>query len=279
MTFFEAVRRLSATERFLLAWGMVPLGGIPEYCDEALSDAIEYLNKSGGASDVKVQLLGTRVILRAETASFSRAEDDLGALMLTPAATNFVHAACALYSTNRAALNPNRPDNPFGIVEHGWARWRIESRWLRLNGDVSRAEWIERWQETQSQRKKWRYLVVFGVGALLQLAGLCVLAGFAIPRWRGMPQTVPLPLFEEMLFRGVLFVALRRRLSLVWAAAASGVVFGAIHFYALPGFAAVSAFGFLNAIAYEKTGSLAPCVAAHMLTNLLLVGGTSWIYS
>jgi len=47
--------------------------------------------------------------------------------------------------------------------------------------------------------------------------------------------------------------------------------------YSLPGFLGVAAFGFVCAIAREKTGSLLPCIFAHCLTNLLLLGGEVWV--
>ena len=44
------------------------------------------------------------------------------------------------------------------------------------------------------------------------------------------------PLFEELAFRGVLYLSLRRRFGAFTAAVASAALFGALHFYSLPGF-------------------------------------------
>jgi membrane protease YdiL (CAAX protease family) len=87
------------------------------------------------------------------------------------------------------------------------------------------------------------------------------------------------PLLEEILFRGLLFATLRRRLRLLPAAALSALAFSAIHCYSPPGFLGVAAFGFVTAVAYEQTRSLVPCIVAHMITNLLLIGGPAWVYS
>ena len=81
------------------------------------------------------------------------------------------------------------------------------------------------------------------------------------------------PFLEEVLFRGLLFGALRSRLNLIPAAAISAAAFGLTHFYSLPGFLGVTMFGFLCAIGREKTGSLLVPIVAHMLTNLFLIGG------
>jgi len=85
------------------------------------------------------------------------------------------------------------------------------------------------------------------------------------------------PLMEEIVFRGLLYGALRTRLLPLPAAGISAVFFGATHFYGLPGFTGVTLFGFWCALAREKTGSLLPGIAAHMLTNLFIVGGQAWI--
>jgi len=85
------------------------------------------------------------------------------------------------------------------------------------------------------------------------------------------------PLMEEIVFRGLLYGALRTRLAPLPAAAISAVLFGATHFYGLPGFLGVTLFGFWCALAREKTGSLLPGIAAHMLTNLFIVGGQAWV--
>jgi membrane protease YdiL (CAAX protease family) len=76
------------------------------------------------------------------------------------------------------------------------------------------------------------------------------------------------PLGEEVAFRGVLYPALRRRFGVAPAAALSAAVFAVAHGYGVLGFAAVFWSGILWALAYERTGSLWPCIVAHAAGNL-----------
>ncbi|HYY05136.1 MAG TPA: CPBP family intramembrane glutamic endopeptidase, partial [Candidatus Limnocylindria bacterium] len=76
------------------------------------------------------------------------------------------------------------------------------------------------------------------------------------------------PVFEELVFRGLLFGTLRRRLGPAAAALVSAAVFALAHGYGVIGFAAVFWSGLLWAWAYERTGSLAPSIAAHAVDNL-----------
>jgi len=76
------------------------------------------------------------------------------------------------------------------------------------------------------------------------------------------------PLGEEVAFRGVLYPALRARFGVAPATALSAAVFAAAHGYGMPGFAAVFWSGVLWAVAYERTGSLWPCIIAHSIGNL-----------
>lgn len=85
------------------------------------------------------------------------------------------------------------------------------------------------------------------------------------------------PIYEEIVFRGLLYGALRNRFSASAAAGLSALVFAGTHIYSMPGFLAVAAFGFFCALARKKTGSLLPCILAHALTNLLILGGDLWV--
>jgi len=80
------------------------------------------------------------------------------------------------------------------------------------------------------------------------------------------------PIYEEIAFRGVLFPALRERFGLWPAALGSSIVFGSVHFYSLPGFLGVAAFGLVNALACHYTRSLLPSMAAHIGTNFTILG-------
>ncbi len=76
------------------------------------------------------------------------------------------------------------------------------------------------------------------------------------------------PVFEELVFRGLLFGTLRCRLGPAPAAVVSAGVFALAHGYGVLGFAAVFWSGVLWAWAYEQTGSLVPAVTAHAVDNL-----------
>jgi membrane protease YdiL (CAAX protease family) len=76
------------------------------------------------------------------------------------------------------------------------------------------------------------------------------------------------PVIEEILFRGLLFATLRARLGLGASASLSAAIFAVAHGYGAAGFIAVFWSGVLWAVAYEKTGSLLPSIAAHAVDNL-----------
>jgi membrane protease YdiL (CAAX protease family) len=75
------------------------------------------------------------------------------------------------------------------------------------------------------------------------------------------------PIFEELVFRGLLYGSLRARFSWPIAGVASALVFGLAHGYGTAGFFSVFLSGILWAWLYERTGSLLPCVAAHVVNN------------
>lgn len=74
------------------------------------------------------------------------------------------------------------------------------------------------------------------------------------------------PFAEELLFRGVIFAGLAQRLPLGWAAAISGVIFGAAHLdpWSIVPLAIV---GTGLALLYRRTGSLWPNIIAHATFN------------
>jgi membrane protease YdiL (CAAX protease family) len=75
------------------------------------------------------------------------------------------------------------------------------------------------------------------------------------------------PVFEELIFRGLLYGTLRARLSWPLAAAGSALVFALAHGYGIAGFLSVFLSGLLWAWIYERTGSLLPSMAAHAVNN------------
>jgi uncharacterized protein len=75
------------------------------------------------------------------------------------------------------------------------------------------------------------------------------------------------PVFEEIIFRGLLYGTLRTRLTWPVAALASAMVFALAHGYGAAGFLSVFVSGLLWAWMYERTGSLLPSMAAHVVNN------------
>jgi len=85
------------------------------------------------------------------------------------------------------------------------------------------------------------------------------------------------PLFEELVFRGLLFATLRRRFGFWLSATLSAAIFALAHGYGLLGFASVIFSGLLWAWVYEKTGSLLPGMVAHALNNLMVCLTEMWL--
>jgi CAAX protease family protein len=75
------------------------------------------------------------------------------------------------------------------------------------------------------------------------------------------------PVFEELIFRGLLYGTLRARLAWPLAALGSALVFALAHGYGAAGFLSVFLSGVLWAWVYERTGSLLPSMAAHVVNN------------
>lgn len=94
----------------------------------------------------------------------------------------------------------------------------------------------------------------------------------------GIDAAVWAPLFEEILFRGVLYATLRIRFKPLPAALASAALFSAIHLYSWPGFFVILWSGLVWAWAYERTRSLWPTIFAHAMHNFVLVVHVFAIY-
>ncbi|HEU4368428.1 MAG TPA: CPBP family intramembrane glutamic endopeptidase [Methylomirabilota bacterium] len=75
------------------------------------------------------------------------------------------------------------------------------------------------------------------------------------------------PIFEELIFRGLLYGSLRSRFGWPAAALGSALIFGFAHGYGIAGFLSVFLSGVIWAYLYERTGSLLPGVAAHVANN------------
>jgi CAAX protease family protein len=75
------------------------------------------------------------------------------------------------------------------------------------------------------------------------------------------------PVFEELIFRGLLYGTLRTRLTWPLAALGSALVFAFLHGYGAAGFLSVFLSGLLWAWVYERSRSLLPSMAAHVVNN------------
>ncbi len=87
--------------------------------------------------------------------------------------------------------------------------------------------------------------------------------------WLALVVVVAAPLFEEFIFRGILFAGLRRSLPVSTAAFASAAVFALVH----PAVAAPAVFtmAVLAALVYERSGWLGGPIAVHMTYNAVVM--------
>ncbi len=79
------------------------------------------------------------------------------------------------------------------------------------------------------------------------------------------------PIFEELIFRGILFGTLRKKFNFFTSMTVSGFLFALAHGYGLMAFLTVLWSGFLWAWTYERTGSVIPGILAHAINNGLVV--------
>ena len=76
------------------------------------------------------------------------------------------------------------------------------------------------------------------------------------------------PVLEELVFRGLLHAGLREHIGPVLGTCLSALIFASAHQpTGLYEFVTLGAMGIAFAIAWERTGSIAPCIFAHMLVN------------
>ena len=81
---------------------------------------------------------------------------------------------------------------------------------------------------------------------------------------------VAAPLFEEFIFRGLIFGGLRRSLGLWPSALASTVIFAMVH--SPISFVPLLVLGIMAALAYERTGLLLAPMLVHGIYNAAVVG-------
>lgn len=83
--------------------------------------------------------------------------------------------------------------------------------------------------------------------------------------------TLTAPLVEEVVYRGVLYPALQRRVGMLWGVVGVMMVFALIHVpQYLPSFGAISTIGILSlslTLLRAYTGRLLPCVVVHTIFN------------
>lgn len=98
----------------------------------------------------------------------------------------------------------------------------------------------------------------------------------------GVALCLSAPIVEEIFFRGFLYRSLRNRLAVVPAALIIAIIFGLGHTqYPLLERPQQAAFGFIACLMYERSGSLWPCIALHVLIDAsafeFALTGTAWI--
>ena len=82
---------------------------------------------------------------------------------------------------------------------------------------------------------------------------------------------VAAPIFEELIFRGIVFTTLRAKFGFTASMIGSAMVFALAHGYGPIAFLAVFWSGLLWAWLYERTGSVIPGMCAHVINNGLVV--------
>ncbi len=86
------------------------------------------------------------------------------------------------------------------------------------------------------------------------------------------------PILEELGFRGLLYLTLRRHCSAATAAITASAVFAVSHAYSLSGLLSVFWGGLVFSLAVEKTRTLLPVIIAHCLGNAVFIGFTLSVY-
>jgi ABC-2 type transport system permease protein len=90
-----------------------------------------------------------------------------------------------------------------------------------------------------------------------------------VPLWLAALAIVAAPLFEEFIFRGLIFTGLRRSLGLAPAAVASAAIFAIVH----PPMSVVPVFvmGVCAALVYDRTKMLAAPITVHAVYNVAVL--------
>jgi len=79
------------------------------------------------------------------------------------------------------------------------------------------------------------------------------------------------PIFEEILFRGIFYQALKKRFGFWQAIVFSSILFSMLHFNTAQ-FLPIVGLGMLLCLIFEYTGSLVPVIVLHIFNNTLFLG-------
>jgi membrane protease YdiL (CAAX protease family) len=131
----------------------------------------------------------------------------------------------------------------------------------------------------------------FVVGVLVAVLGVSVLLERVLPQkedtvfdllmkssrevriWLALLAVFTAPLVEEVVYRGVLFSALPRRVGLNWSIAIVTLLFAGVHFPqywgAWAGLAGLTLLSLVLTVVRATTKSIFPCVIIHMLNNIV----------
>jgi membrane protease YdiL (CAAX protease family) len=158
--------------------------------------------------------------------------------------------------------------------------------WMIVTGFGKRPFWRSLGWAWSPRHGYLEALACLGITIMLLVAGRLLVAVFGDPETElerlilssnaarymiAAVATFTAPLVEEIVFRGVLYSGLRKRVGTAWGAALVIAIFAAIHVpQYLPNVAAISTILVLSSvltIVRARTGRLLPCVAIHFFFN------------
>lgn len=131
----------------------------------------------------------------------------------------------------------------------------------------------------------------FVVGVLVAVLGVSIVLERVLPQkedtifdllmkssqqvriWLAMLAVFTAPLIEEVVYRGVLYSALRRRVGLKWSIAIVTLLFAGVHFPqywgAWAGLAGLTLLSLVLTVVRATTKSIFPCIVIHTLNNIV----------
>jgi membrane protease YdiL (CAAX protease family) len=112
--------------------------------------------------------------------------------------------------------------------------------------------------------------VALALGLFPGLRHASLLPGRDATLWLAAIAIIAAPIFEEFIFRGLIFGGLRRSFGFIPAALASAAIFAIVH--PPPSVIPVFLMGLAAAFAYERTGMLAAPMAVHAIYNAAVLG-------